>query len=107
LESTIWLPLVERYPVELTGVETGVGEGVAEGFGVAVGVGTGVAVGFGTGVGVAVGFGVAVGVGVGVGCGVDPPVVRTKPVGGIFTFPGLPMKPKEALPPGGIELCQE
>jgi hypothetical protein len=81
-------------------VETGVGEGVAVGFGVAVGLGTGV--------GVAVVVGVAVGLGTGVGLGraIDPAEVRANPVGGVFTFPGLPIKPKEALPPGGIELCQ-
>jgi hypothetical protein len=113
LESTIWFPLVERYPVELTGVETGVGLGVAAGEGEADGVGVGVAEGLGTGVGdgvaVGVGAGVAVGLGTGVGVGwaLDPPEVSENPAGGVFTFPGLPIKPKEALPPGGIELCQE
>ena len=88
-------------------METGVGEGVAVGFGVAVGLGTGV--GVAVGLGVAVGEGVAVGLGTGVGLGwaIDPAEVRANPVGGVFTFPGLPIKPQEALPPGGIELCQE
>ena len=82
---------------------TGVAVGVGEATGVAVGVG--LALGLGTGVGVAVGAGVAVGVGVRET--LEPPVASAKPVGGVFTFPGLPIKPKEALPPGGIELCQE
>jgi len=88
-----------------------VGAGVAVGAGVGValgdGTGVGVAEGVGTGVGVAVGLGVGLGAGVGVGDGVDPTEVRVNPVGAAFTFPGLPMNPKEALPPGGIELCQE
>lgn len=94
-------------------METGVGEGVAVGIGEGVADGVGVAEGFGVAVGeadgVAVGLGVAVAVGEGVGVGVTlaPAEVRANPVGATFTFPGLPMKPNEALPPGGIELCQE
>jgi len=84
-----------------TGVETGVGDGTTVGEGEAVAVGVGLAVGLGRGVGVGVGLGV------GVGVGLDPLVVSVKPVGGVFKFTELTMNPKEALPPGGIELCQE
>ena len=101
----------------MTGVRTGVGEGEAVGAGVPVGAGVGVALGdgtgvgvaegVGTGVGVAVGLGVGLGAGVGVGDAVDPTEVSVNPVGAAFTLPGLPINPKEALPPGGSELCQE